>query len=280
MPPRSTWDWLVEAALDEDLGPGDATSLAVLPEGLLGSARIEARQPLVVSGLEVACEVFERLDVDCEPEVEDGAYLTAGASLATVHGRALEMLMAERLALNFLQRMSGIATLTRMYCEAVSGTRAQIVDTRKTTPGLRTLEKYAVRCGGGHNHRIGLYDGVLIKDNHIAAVGGVTDALKRARANGSFHLRIRVEVESVDQAREAVEAGADSVLVDNQPPEIIRGVVELAAGRVRVEASGGVNLETVGEIARTGVDEISVGALTHSAPAVDIALEWNAASSS
>ncbi|MEE9278730.1 MAG: carboxylating nicotinate-nucleotide diphosphorylase [Myxococcota bacterium] len=279
MPARSTWLWLVEAALEEDLGPGDATSLAVLPEGLAGSARVEARSPVVLAGLGVARQVFERTGSDFEARADDGDRVDASTVLATVRGEALAILSGERTALNFLQRLSGVATLTHEYCEAVRGTRAEIIDTRKTTPGWRQLEKYAVRCGGGGNHRMGLFDGILIKDNHIAAVGGVSDAVKLARSRGARGLKIRVEVESIDAAREAIDAGADALLVDNQTPATIAEIVALAAGRLRVEASGGVTLETVAEIARTGVDEISVGALTHSAPAADIALEWNPISS-
>ena len=279
MPAQSTWVWLVEAALAEDLGPGDATSLAVLPDGLAGRARIEARAPTVVSGLEVAAEVFERSGARFRAGMADGDLVDAGGILARVEGGALEILSAERTALNFMQRLSGIAQLTHEYCEAVRGTRAQIIDTRKTTPGWRQLEKYAVRCGGGGNHRIGLFDGILIKDNHIAAVGGVANAVKLARTRGARGLRVRVEVESLEAAREGLDAGADALLVDNQPPATIAEIVALANGRVPVEASGGVTLANVAAIARTGVDEISVGALTHSAPAADIALEWNATSS-
>ena len=280
MPPRSTWVWLVEAALAEDLGPGDATSEAVLPPNLTSDARVEARQPLVVAGLEVAAEVFERCGADWEAHCTDGAEVGAGDVLATVRGSARALLAAERTALNFLQRLSGVATLTRCFTDAVRATRAEIIDTRKTTPGWRHLEKYAVRCGGGGNHRLGLYDGILIKDNHIAAVGGVADAVKHAASDGPRQLKIRVEVESLEQAGAAIDAGADALLVDNQTPEVIASIVKLAAGRVRIEASGGITLDSVATIARTGVDEISVGALTQSAPAVDIALEWNPVSSS
>jgi nicotinate-nucleotide pyrophosphorylase (carboxylating) len=275
VPPRSTWIGLVEAALAEDIGPGDATSLAVIPAHSRGAARVEARQALSVAGLPIAAEVLARLGAELTPCAADGAQLEAGRVLARVSGPARAILAGERTALNFLQRLCGIATLTRRYCEAVRGTRAQIVDTRKTTPGWRTLEKYAVRCGGGTNHRLGLYDGILIKDNHIRAVGGVGDAVKRAREHGSRHLRIRVEVESLDEARAALEAGADSLLIDNQPPEVIRAIAQLCAGRARTEASGGIKLDTVAQVARTGVDEISVGALTHSAPAADVALAWD-----
>jgi len=280
VPSRATWLWLVEAALAEDIGPGDATSEALLSRDAQGEARLEARDAIVVAGLAIACEVFAQRGVTLSARVEDGAAVAPGTELARVRGPAIAILEAERTALNFVQRLSGIATLTRRYCEAVRGTRAEIVDTRKTTPGWRTLEKWAVRCGGGRNHRHALFDGILIKDNHVAAVGGAGIAVARARERGSRHLRIRCEVESFEQAREALEAGADSLLVDNQPPDVIAKVVALCAGRVRVEASGGVNLDSVAAIARTGVDEISVGALTHSAPAADVALEWTARSSS
>jgi nicotinate-nucleotide pyrophosphorylase (carboxylating) len=280
LPPRATWLWLVEAALAEDLGPGDATSLALLSPGDRGVAVLEARAEIVVAGLEVAREVFAQRGVACELAVRDGELVQSKTPLAHVRGGSLGILEAERTALNFVQRLSGIATLTRRFCQEVRGTRAEIVDTRKTTPGFRTLEKYAVRCGGGRNHRIALYDGILIKDNHIAAVGSVAAAVARARERGSRHLRVRVEVESLAQAREALDAGADALLVDNQPPAVIAAIVAEARGRARVEASGGVTLESVGAIARTGVDEISVGALTHSAPAADVALEWTARSSS
>ena len=277
-PARATWLWLVEAALAEDIGPGDATSEALLASDAVGEARLEARDAIVVAGLAIAREVFAQRGVDCELLVADGVAAARGQALARVRGRAIGILEAERTALNFVQRLSGIATLTRRFCTEIKGTRAEIVDTRKTTPGWRTLEKWAVRCGGGRNHRIALYDGILIKDNHIAAVGGVGAAVTRARERGSRHLRIRCEVESLEQAREALAAGADSLLVDNQPPEVIAKIVALCAGGARVEASGGVNLATVAAIAQSGVDEISVGALTHSAPAADVALEWTASS--
>lgn len=280
MPPRSTWVWLVDAALDEDLGPGDATSLAVIPADLHGSARIETREPITVSGLEVAREVFHRCDVVFEPRIADGRTADTGEILALVQGSARGILAAERTALNFLQRLSGIATLARRYCDAIAGTRTRVLDTRKTTPGWRHLEKYAVRCGGAANHRCGLFDGILIKDNHIRAAGSVTQAVERARAHASAALKIRVEVESGEQARDAIESGADALLIDNQPLEVVSEIVALAAGRVRLEASGGVHLDTIGALAHTGVDEISVGALTHSARAVDIALEWNDPSAS
>jgi nicotinate-nucleotide pyrophosphorylase (carboxylating) len=277
-PPRASWLPLVEAALAEDLGPGDATSAALISADVPGSARLEARQDLVVCGLELAAEVFARLGAGFAAEVADGEAVGRGMVLGQARGPAAAILSAERTALNFVQRLTGVATLTRRYVDAVRGTRCEIVDTRKTTPGWRVLEKYAVRCGGARNHRMGLFDGILIKDNHLAAIGSVGLAVKRARERASRHLRVRVEVESLDQAREALEAGADSILIDNQAPAVVRSIVEWAAGRLRTEASGGITLANVAEMARTGVDEISVGALTHSAPAADVALEWNAAS--
>ena len=279
-PPRSSWLWLVEAALREDLGPGDATSIAVVPADHSGEAHIEARQPLVLCGIELAEAVFERCNVSLEARARDGEALDAGEMAARVRGPARGLLAAERTALNFLQRLSGVATLTREFCRAIAGTRAAIVDTRKTLPGWRSLDKYAVRCGGGVNHRSGLFDGVLIKDNHVAAVGSVGAAVKIARERGPSGLRVQVEVESLAQVREALDAGAEALLIDNQPPEVLREVVALARGRVPLEASGSVTLANVAEIAASGVDRISIGALTHSAPAVDLAMEWNARSRS
>ena len=279
-PRRPSWDWLLREALREDLATGDATSDAVLPEGLAGSARIEAREPLVLCGLPLARAVFEELGGRLEPEARDGELLAAGGVAARVAGPARDLLAAERTALNFLQRLSGIATRTQAFVRAVAGTKAAIVDTRKTTPGWRALEKYAVRCGGGVNHRVGLYDGILIKDNHIAAVGSVGETVKRARERAPLGLRIQIEVTTPDEARAALDAGADALLIDNQPPDGIREIVNLVAGRAVTEASGGVRLETVADVARTGVDRISIGALTHSAPAADLAMEWEETSAS
>jgi nicotinate-nucleotide pyrophosphorylase (carboxylating) len=271
------WDWLVDAALDEDLGSaGDVTSEALLPADATGSARIEARHAVVVSGLAVAGRVFERCGARLEAERADGEELGPGDVLARVSGPARALLAGERSALNFLQRLCGIATQTRRYCAQVRGTQAAIVDTRKTTPGWRALEKYAVRCGGGTNHRIGLFDGILIKDNHIAAVGDVGSAVRRARERGPFSLRVLVEVESLAMAQAALDAGADALLVDNQPVPVVAQIVQLCAGRgVDVEASGGITLDNVAAYAKAGVDRISIGALTHSAPAADLGLEWN-----
>jgi nicotinate-nucleotide pyrophosphorylase (carboxylating) len=278
MPDRSSWEWLVDAALAEDLGPGDATSAALIEPSRTGQARIEAREPVVVAGLEVVRLVFERTGAELQPLVADGASLDASATLARVSGAARAILAGERVALNFLQRLSGIATLTDRFCRAVDKSGVRISDTRKTTPGWRTLEKFAVRCGGGTNHRIGLFDGILIKDNHIAAVGSVRESVERARAAGPPGLRVEVEVESLDGARDALDAGAEALLIDNQSPAVVERIVKLVGGRVPVEASGGIRLDTVAEMARTGVDWISVGAITHSAPAVDLGLEWNGSS--
>ncbi len=275
-PPRSSFAGLVRRALREDVGPGDATSEALIPADLAGAARIEAREPLVLCGIQVAREVFERCDVGLEVLTPDGSELLAGDVAARVRGAARGILLGERVALNFLQHLSGVATTTRAYRRAAQDTGARIIDTRKTTPGWRVLEKYAVRCGGGVNHRAGLFDGVLIKDNHIAVVGSVGAAVKRARERGPSGLRVQVEVESLADALEALEAGAEALLIDNQPCAAIRAIVQAVAGRVSTEATGGVTLENVAEIARTGVDRISIGALTHSAPAVDLALEWDA----
>ncbi len=278
LPPRQAWLWLVERALEEDIGPGDATA-ELLPPELTGRARVEARESIAVAGLPMAAEAFQRLGLRFEARAEDGCGVEAGAVLAEVTGPARALVTAERTALNFLQRLSGIATTTRRFCDAVGGTAARIVDTRKTAPGWRALDKYAVRCGGGLNHRMGLYDGVLLKDNHIAALGSVAAAVKRARERAPAALRIQVEVESLEAASAALDAGAELLLIDNQPPEVIAKIVRLVRGRIPVEATGRVDLANVAAIARTGVDRISIGALTHSARAADIALEWNAPSS-
>ncbi|NRA04210.1 MAG: carboxylating nicotinate-nucleotide diphosphorylase [Myxococcales bacterium] len=279
MPARARWVGLVEAALVEDLGSGDLTSEATIPAGASGEARVEAREALVLAGLEVASEVFAQLDVEYEAQCADGDQLEAGALLAHVRGPARGILAGERTALNFLQRLSGIATGTARFVAAVAGTRARIFDTRKTTPGWRLLEKYAVRCGGGFNHRLGLYDGILIKDNHLRVTGDLGAAVKSARAAARGALAVQVEVESWDEARDAIAAGADLLLIDNQTPEALAEIARRVAGRVPVEATGGIRLDSVAQVARTGVDRISIGALTHSAAAVDIALEWNAPSS-
>ncbi|HXU74087.1 MAG TPA: carboxylating nicotinate-nucleotide diphosphorylase [Polyangia bacterium] len=266
---------LVALALEEDLGRGDVTSEAIFAAGDTSSGQIVAKEPLVVAGVAVVAAVFARVDRETRfvPRLEDGAHADKGAIVAVVEGRTRGLLSAERTALNFLQRLSGVATLTRRFVDAVAGTRAKIVDTRKTTPGWRLLEKEAVRAGGGANHRVDLAAGVLIKDNHVAACGGVKQAVERARARAPHSLRIEVEVTALAQIEEALAAGADIVLVDNFVPADVARAVKQIAGRALVEVSGGVNLETVRAYAEAGPDLISIGALTHSARAVDLSLE-------
>ena len=270
----------VQAALAEDIGAGDVTTLATVPETISFRAAMVAREPLVLAGIAFARAAFEELSasVRIEQQVQDGAAAAAGSTLMSVSGPAHAILTAERVALNFVQRLSGVATLTAAYVEAVKLTSAQILDTRKTTPGWRHFEKYAVSCGGGRNHRAGLFDLVLIKDNHLAALAGekpnpIAAAIQRARARYP-QLRVEVEADHLEQVAQAVEAGADIILLDNMSPALLRDAVRLVAGRAKTEASGGVNLQTVRAIAETGVNFISVGALTHSARAVDIALDF------
>lgn len=267
-------DRLIEQALLEDIHTGDITTQAVVAGDRPASARLIAKEHLVVAGISTAARVFTILDpgICFKACLADGDRASAGALLATIHGEAAQLLMGERVALNLLQRMCGIATLTADFVEAVSGTKARIVDTRKTTPGLRQLEKYAVRVGGGINHRTGLYDGVLIKENHIVAAGGITEAIRRARAYIPHTLKIEIETETLAQVDEALLAGADIIMLDNMSLEDMRAAVVTINGRAQVEASGGVNLERVRSIAETGVDIISVGALTHSPRAMDISM--------
>jgi nicotinate-nucleotide pyrophosphorylase (carboxylating) len=274
LPPTPTWLPLVERALAEDLGHGDVTTQSVLAEGASLRAVIEAREPAIACGLRVARRVFEQLGgVTIEEVVADGDAVTAGCPLLELQGSAHAILAGERTALNFLGRLTGVASWTRRFVDAVAGTGVQIVDTRKTLPGWRVLDKYAVAVGGGVNHRAGLFDAALIKDNHIAAAGGVAQAVKTARARLARHLWLQVEVESPEQAREGIEAGADSLLLDNQTPAQLRALVDEFAERTVLEASGGITLRNVREIAETGVHRISLGALTHSAPHADVALE-------
>ena len=265
---------VVRAALAEDLGEGgDITSTAVIPANLRLAAAMMAREPLVVAGLGAAVMAFRALDprVAIVADVADGAMLGVGARLLRVEGNGRALLAAERTALNIVQHLSGIATMTRAYVDAVTGTGAILLDTRKTLPGLRVLEKYAVRMGGGTNHRMGLWDAVLIKDNHVAAAGGVGEAVARAKAAGHV---VEVEVDRLDQIEPALAAGADRLLLDNMGVDGLRAAVALVAGRVPTEASGGVRLDTVRAIALTGVTYVSAGRLTQSAPAVDIGLDW------
>jgi nicotinate-nucleotide pyrophosphorylase (carboxylating) len=274
---------LVRRALAEDVGRGDVTTEATIPAGTQARARIVARVGGVIAGLPVAALVFQSLDtaVRFEALVDDGAHVEPGTALARIEGDARAILTGERTSLNFLGRLSGVATLSARCVAAVAGTNARIVDTRKTTPGLRTLEKYAVRLGGAHNHRAGLDDGILIKDNHIAAAGGVAPAIERARAYASHLLRVEVECEDEAQVAEAVGAGAEVILLDNMPPERLRANVAWIrerAPRTIIEASGGIGVdpERLAEVAATDVDLISLGALTHSAPNLDVSLEFDA----
>lgn len=267
---------LLAVALQEDIGLGDVTSNAVIADGAQGHFAFVAREPLVIAGIALVSQVFAMLDatVLCELLAEDGEEISKGSIIATIDGPARSLLAGERTALNLLQRMCGVATLTSRYAEAVEGTSARIVDTRKTIPGWRHLDKYAVFCGGGQNHRIGLYDGVLIKDNHIAIAGSVAMAVERARAETPLLTKIEVECDTLAQVKEAVAASADIILLDNMSLEELReGVAMARASHIATEASGNVSLDTVRAIAETGVDYISVGKLTHSAPAVDIGLD-------
>ncbi len=257
--------------LAEDVGEGDVTTLALIDEDRTCRAVVLAKEPGVVCGLEAAATVFAELGVRFEPLVAEGARVEPG-SIAELEGPARGVLTGERLALNLIGRLSGIATLTRRYVDAIEGTRATILDTRKTTPGLRALEKHAVAAGGGTNHRFGLDDGVLVKDNHLQLAGGVTAAVTRLR-DAATGLPIEVEAETLVHVHEALTVGADTILLDNMATDELREAVALVAGRAKLEASGGVTLETVREIAETGVDFISVGALTHSARSLDVSLE-------
>lgn len=265
---------IIRTALVEDVGAGDLTTEATVAAGTQGQARLVAKEDFVLAGVDVARQVFAMVDasVTFSSRHRDGDAVQRGAVLAEMAGAAASLLQGERVALNLLQRMCGIATLTARFVAAVSGTSAQIVDTRKTTPGLRVLEKYAVRMGGGRNHRYALYDGVLIKENHIVAAGGITAAVQRARKRLSHIHKIEIETQNLREVEEAVTAGADIVLLDNMADVQLREAVTLVAGRALTEASGGVGLESVRAIAETGVDLISVGALTHSYRAVDISM--------
>lgn len=269
---------IVARALAEDLGAGDVTTQALFPEGVpaVGTIVAEEREGLVVAGLAVAVEVFRQVDssLTCAPNVADGERVPHGTTVLTVTGDGRSVLKGERVALNFLQQLSGIATLTAKFCEAVKGTRARILDTRKTTPGLRALEKWAVTLGGGHNHRHSLADGILIKDNHLALAGGdIARACRLARERAPHGLKIEVEVRTLDEVRAALDGGADIILLDNMDVPPIRKAVEQVKGRAVIEVSGGVSLANVLEIAAAGPDYISVGALTHSAPAANFSMD-------
>ena len=265
---------LIERALEEDIGGGDLTTLAVLPGPVKARAVLLAREELVLSGLEVAAMVYEILDPELKfkPAAADGDLLKAGSPIAEVGGDGRSILTGERIALNFLQRLSAISTLTSRYVAAVRGYQAKIVDTRKTTPGWRALEKYAVRMGGGHNHRFNLNSGILIKDNHVDLAGSLTRAVESARQSAPHPLKIEVEARDLNEVREALSAGADIILLDNLSIEEMGHAVQVIRGNAMTEASGGITLSSAAAVAATGVDYISVGALTHSAPAVDICL--------
>lgn len=267
----------LKAFLAEDIGRGDLTSESIFQAGETGRARLVAREAFVAAGVgTIAAEVFriQNRDVEVIDPVEEGSRLQPGDVLMTVSGPVVDMLKAERVALNLLQRLSGIATLTSRFVKAVSGTRVRITDTRKTTPGLRMMEKYAVQVGGGTNHRFNLTDGILIKDNHIAACGSIAAAVQRVRRTAPHTIRIEVETDTLEQVAECLDCGVDIIMLDNMSCETMKEAVLRIGGRALVEASGGVNLATVAAIAETGVDIISVGALTHSAPSCDIGMDW------
>ncbi|MNS06521.1 putative nicotinate-nucleotide pyrophosphorylase [carboxylating] [compost metagenome] len=270
-----TLDPILEHALREDWAWGDLTSTLIVPPDAQGRAEFLFKQDGVAAGLPVVARIFELVDPELTftLKAQDGDRLAKGTIAAEATGSARSLLMAERVALNLLQRMSATATLARTYADALEGTRTQLLDTRKTTPGLRLLEKYAVRVGGGRNHRYGLADAIMIKDNHIEIAGSIAEAVRRARAGAPMTTRIEVETESLDMVREALAAGADIIMLDNMTPETMREAVALIDGKALTEASGGITLATIRRVAETGVDFISVGALTHSAGSLDISLD-------
>ncbi len=266
---------LIDLALTEDLGSGDLTTGALFTERAQGAAGLIARQALVVSGLDVAAAVFTRLDQSCSFKLltQDGRHVKKGTVLARIHGPVRALLIGERPALNFIRHLSGIASLTAEYVKALKGTGCTLLDTRKTTPGLRRLEKAAVRAGGGSNHRLGLFDGAMIKDNHIAAAGSIRSAVNTVRKSIPPTVKIEVECSNFKQVRESLAAGADIIMLDNMPPEKMAKAVALVDGQAATEASGNITLKNIRAVAKTGVDFISVGALTHGARAVDISME-------
>lgn len=281
--PQTAIARIVQTALDEDMGRGDITTDACLDAAARGRARVVARRPLVFCGLGVMREVYRQVDTGIEVEqlCEEGQLLQAGEAAAEIRGRSISILKGERVALNFLQRLSGISTQARAFVDRLPpGSRTRITDTRKTTPGLRLLERYAVRCGGAHNHREDPASAVLIKDNHIAACGGISRAVRRAHERAPHTSRITCEVDDLKGVLEALEAGADVILLDNFHDGLLSKAVKAVAGRALVEVSGGVTLDRVTAIAEAGADVISVGALTHSAPAADLGMDWIAVPSS
>jgi len=269
-------DEIISLALKEDMPAGDVTTDLIIPVGSQSQAVLTAREDGILAGLLVARRVFEMIDpgIVFEAKIEDGSNIKKNDALAVIKGATASILKGERTALNFLQRLSGIATTTRAYVEAVMGTKAEIFDTRKTTPGHRILEKYAVQLGGGRNHRLNLSDMVLIKDNHLAFVGSITEAVRRVRTRSAEGMKIEVEVSGLDGLREAIDCGADVIMLDNMTPDSMREAVAVADGRVILEASGNIRLDNVRQVAETGVDRISVGALTHSYKSLDISLEF------
>jgi len=269
-------DDIIIRALKEDMALGDITTDNLIDPESKSTAYLVAKEPGIIAGIQVAERVFTLLDdkVGFLARVEDGQHVEKGEIIAQISGHTSVLLKGERTALNFLQRMSGIATLTNAFCKKVEGTKAVIVDTRKTTPGLRILEKYAVRAGGGRNHRFSLSDGVLIKDNHINACGGIRQAVEKARASVPHTVKIEVEVETLEQVQEALDCGADIIMLDNMDIDTMAKAVKMINGRAIVEASGSVSLETARSIAEAGVDVISVGRITHSAPALDISMKF------
>lgn len=275
MIPEWILDDLLRRSLLEDVGNGDLTTELIVPAGAVTEAIIHSKESGVLAGIFVASRIFKIIDphVKFDALLADGDSLQPGDRIALVRGNARAVLTGERLALNFLQHLSGVATATRRLVRMIEGTGARLVDTRKTLPGLRALEKYAVRAGGGCNHRFGLYDGILIKDNHIKVAGGIREAVKRVRASSSHMVKVEVEVEDLEQVKEALDAGADIIMLDNMPVSLLREAVKLVAGRVPLEASGGISQDNIREVAETGVDYISVGSITHSAPALDISMD-------
>ncbi|MDX2347396.1 MAG: carboxylating nicotinate-nucleotide diphosphorylase [Nitrospirota bacterium] len=278
-PPRSHIRQIVQTALEEDLGFGDLTSSALLSPDMIAKAQIMAKQAMVVAGMTVAEEVFHQIDdtLTVKFHQRDGDWVGANTRILTITGNAQSLLQAERVALNFIQRLSGISTITHQFCHAVHNHSVKIADTRKTTPGLRALEKWAVRLGGGVNHRFSLHDGILIKDNHLMVLSAhkmsLSQACRLARQEAPHGLRISVEVESMEQVRQALQGKADVILLDNRSPSKIQEAVEAIKGKALVEVSGGVTMNNIRDIAKTGVDIISIGALTHSAPAMDLSMD-------
>ncbi len=266
---------LIRLALDEDIGTGDITTESLIDPGMIGVGRIISKEPLVLAGGPIAARVFEMLDPSLLVSIPaaDGDFVPSGTVLMTVKGSMRSLLTGERTALNFLQRLSGIATHVRNYLQMMKGLSLQLVDTRKTTPGLRVLEKYAVRMGGARNHRMGLFDGVLIKDNHIAACGGIAPAVARIRRHISHLMKIEIEVSTLEQVQEALQAGVDVIMLDNMSIEMMRKAVSLIAGKALVEVSGRINAATIPGLSGAGIDIVSVGALTHSAKSVDISMD-------